>query len=164
MQSEQIMRVIRTQLEKMPDTSTVSIKHGFRVHSNTSPCYADLRMVAKGLTVLVPYQHVTTLVEPITRPSDGSPAYTRFLADTLHWNPTTGDDGTTFLKLRRGFSRLSSPMAERVVSILGRVFKRDAELRAMTDAMHRAMYDEALMEALAAAAMELADDPEFQAT
>ncbi len=155
MHPKRILEIIRTPLETIPGTAIVPINGGFRVHSNTSACHTDVRMVSGGLTVLIPIKHAATLVEPITRPPDGSPAYTKFRGDALHWNPTTGKDGTTVLKLRRGLCRVSYTMAERVGRVVGQVFQRDAELQALAER------DAALMEVLAGAAMELAD--EFQA-
>jgi hypothetical protein len=137
MQSQQIVDTIRAQVSGIENTSIVSMDGGFQMSSNTGAFLAGVRLDRSLFTVLIPMEHAATLVELVVQ---GRP-YTRFLNDVLHWYPTSHPSGMNVLVLHRPRRCITNNMLDRLGRLIRRVIRRYAAL-----------------EALAGAAMELADE------
>ena len=145
MQSDprQLKENIRNGLENIENTSILCEHRGYSVVSNQTDCNVRVTTFRTKFCMDIPFEFAESLLEQRVFHGANGP-YVKFLHDVAHWHPHTGSDGQRVIRLYRPIRLMSYCMGMRLVDIVQRVFKHDTAL-----------------EALAAAALELAD--EFQA-
>ena len=145
MQSDprQLKENIRNGLENIENTSILSGFRGYSVVSNQTDCNVRVTMFRTMICVSIPFEFAKSLlVQRVFHGAKGP--YVQFYEDIVRWHPNTDSDGQRVLRMYCSIHRMSYRMGGRLVNVIERVFKHDTAL-----------------EALAAAALELAD--EFQA-
>ena len=128
-------------MENIENTSILPMHLGYRVVSNTTSCHVQVSMFRRTkLCVIIPFEFAESLLEQTVFHGAKGP-YVRFLDDIVHWHPHTDSDGKRMLRLYRPIRSISCRMGMRLVDIIQRVFRHNTAL-----------------EALAGAALELADE------